>query len=60
LHPSGSAHPAQQEQPASSPSIYFHHWQPPTSYGNAKDNQPATPTGIHYDDVIIELATDSG
>ncbi|KAH9819787.1 hypothetical protein Tdes44962_MAKER05187 [Teratosphaeria destructans] len=41
----GSAHPLQQSQtvaqepPASSPSIYFHHWVPP----NEQKNQPQTP-----------------
>ncbi|TKA83268.1 hypothetical protein B0A55_00805 [Friedmanniomyces simplex] len=43
----GSAHPLQQtqtisqDQPASSPSIYFHHWVPP---GESK-GQPQTPAG---------------
>ncbi|KAK0812229.1 hypothetical protein LTR75_004995 [Friedmanniomyces endolithicus] len=43
----GSAHPLQQsqtisqDQPASSPSIYFHHWVPP---GESK-GQPHTPAG---------------
>lgn len=42
----GSAHPLQQsqtihqDQPASSPSIYFHHWVPPNE---SKSNQPQTP-----------------
>ena len=43
----GSAHPlqqtqtiSQQDQPTSSPSIYFHHWQPPNE---SKANQPQTP-----------------
>lgn len=42
----GSAHPLQQsqtvqhDQPASSPSIYFHHWVPP---GESKSTQPQTP-----------------
>lgn len=41
----GSAHPLQQsqtiqqDQPASSPSIYFHHWVPPSE----SKNQPQTP-----------------
>lgn len=44
----GSAHPLQhsqtlqQDQPASSPSIYFHHWVPPNE---SKNNQPQTPAG---------------
>lgn len=43
----GSAHPLQQtqtiqqqDQPASSPSIYFHHWHPPNE---SKSTQPQTP-----------------
>nr|POE93612.1 hypothetical protein CFP56_19624 [Quercus suber] len=42
----GSAHPLQQSQhapsdpPSSSPSIYFHHWVPPT---DSKTTQPPTP-----------------
>ncbi len=42
----GSAHPLQQsqtiqqDQPTSSPSIYFHHWVPPNE---AKNTQPQTP-----------------
>lgn len=42
----GSAHPLQhsqtiqQDQPTSSPSIYFHHWVPPNE---SKSNQPQTP-----------------
>jgi len=44
----GSAHPLQQsqtlqqDQPASSPSIYFHHWVPPTE---SSKTQPQTPAG---------------
>ncbi|KAI2631986.1 hypothetical protein GGR54DRAFT_645942 [Hypoxylon sp. NC1633] len=50
--PSGIPHPAHtlaQQQAAApqqdtqSPSIYFHHWQPPTSQGGS--NQPGTPSG---------------
>ena len=43
---SGSAHPLQQsqtiqqDQAASSPSIYFHHWVPPSE---SRSNQPQTP-----------------
>ena len=47
----GSAHPLQQsqtigEQPASSPSIYFHHWVPP----NESKGQPQTPAGTSKGD----------
>ena len=35
---------AQQEVTSSSPSIYFHHWVPPTSQA-ASGNPPATPSG---------------
>lgn len=35
---------AQQQQDTQSPSIYFHHWQPPTS--QASTAQPATPSGL--------------
>ncbi|KAH7320138.1 hypothetical protein B0I35DRAFT_229491 [Stachybotrys elegans] len=28
-----------------SPSIYFHHWQPPTSQAGAASNRPGSPTG---------------
>ncbi|KAI1376154.1 hypothetical protein F4677DRAFT_98171 [Hypoxylon crocopeplum] len=50
--PSGIPHPAhalaQQQatapqQDTQSPSIYFHHWQPPTTHGGS--NQPGTPSG---------------
>jgi hypothetical protein len=46
LQQSQSANPSQQEsQP--SPSIYFHHWQPPTSQASTSGpNQPSTPSGI--------------
>ncbi|KAK4979464.1 hypothetical protein LTR66_010497 [Elasticomyces elasticus] len=47
-----SAHPLQQsqtlmpEQPTSSPSIYFHHWVPPTSQtAESKPGHPQTPSG---------------
>lgn len=48
-----SGHPLQQaptaQQPEPSPSIYFHHWQPPTSQaGTSSSNQPTTPPGKHY------------
>ena len=36
----------QQEPAASSPSIYFHHWVPPTSQAEkSSDKQPSTPSG---------------
>lgn len=42
-HPQAPGHPAQQE---SSPSIYFHHWQPPgTQQGGGSSNRPGTPSG---------------
>ncbi|KAI2634280.1 hypothetical protein GGS26DRAFT_590123 [Hypomontagnella submonticulosa] len=47
--PSGIPHPAHalaQQQPpqdTNSPSIYFHHWQPPATQGGS--NQPGTPSG---------------
>ncbi|ORY64031.1 uncharacterized protein BCR38DRAFT_485172 [Pseudomassariella vexata] len=44
-HPLGQQQSAQQQE-TQSPSIYFHHWQPPTSQANASggSNQPATPS----------------
>ncbi|PSS25328.1 hypothetical protein M430DRAFT_200848 [Amorphotheca resinae ATCC 22711] len=48
--PGQSGHPLQQTQTApqqethSSPSIYFHHWQPPTSQAGSSANQPSTPS----------------
>lgn len=36
-----------QQETQSSPSIYFHHWQPPTSQASSSSNQPATPSGKH-------------
>lgn len=36
--------PSQEQSSSSSPSIYFHHWVPPTSQG-AGGNPPATPSG---------------
>jgi hypothetical protein len=38
---------ASQEQQTSSPSIYFHHWVPPTSQAGSGSNPPATPSGKH-------------
>ena len=47
-HPLSQSQSAQQQEPQSSPSIYFHHWQPPTSQaGTSSANQPATPSGKH-------------
>lgn len=41
-----TAQTAQQEPAASSPSIYFHHWVPPTSQAEkSSERQPATPSG---------------
>ncbi|TEA12037.1 hypothetical protein C8034_v006790 [Colletotrichum sidae] len=43
-HQSGQpAHAQQEAQP--SPSIYFHHWHPPTSQAGGGSTQPATPSG---------------
>lgn len=43
-HPLQQTQTIQQDQPASSPSIYFHHWVPPTSQAEGKSgNQPQTP-----------------
>ena len=46
-HP-GAAQPQQQQDPQPSPSLYFHHWQPPTSQagGRSSSDQPATPSGL--------------
>ena len=47
-HPLSQSQSAQQQEPQSSPSIYFHHWQPPTSQaGTSSANQPTTPSGKH-------------
>ncbi|KAG5805300.1 hypothetical protein H9Q74_004483 [Fusarium xylarioides] len=35
----------QQQEPQSSPSIYFHHWQPPTSQASGSSNRPGSPSG---------------
>lgn len=45
-HTRQQAPTAQQPQQESSPSIYFHHWQPPTSQASSSTNQPTTPSGI--------------
>ncbi|KAI5236948.1 hypothetical protein E4T43_08278 [Aureobasidium subglaciale] len=43
-HPLHQTQTIQQDQPASSPSIYFHHWVPPTSQADPKSGtQPQTP-----------------
>ncbi|KAF9634419.1 hypothetical protein BFW01_g5314 [Lasiodiplodia theobromae] len=40
---------SQQEQPqTSSPSIYFHHWVPPTTQSSSGTNPSATPSGKHH------------
>jgi hypothetical protein len=47
-HPLSQSQSAQQQETQSSPSIYFHHWQPPTSQaGTSSANQPTTPSGKH-------------
>ncbi|CAG8982118.1 hypothetical protein HYALB_00003210 [Hymenoscyphus albidus] len=47
-HPLQQTQSAQQQEPQSSPSIYFHHWQPPTSQAvTSSGNQPTTPSGKH-------------
>ncbi|KAF4961892.1 hypothetical protein FSARC_9990 [Fusarium sarcochroum] len=38
-------HAQQQQEPQSSPSIYFHHWQPPTSQASGSSNRPGSPSG---------------
>ncbi|KAH7250111.1 uncharacterized protein BKA55DRAFT_594268 [Fusarium redolens] len=37
-------HPHMQQEPQSSPSIYFHHWQPPTSQASGSSNRPGSPS----------------
>ncbi|RDL41298.1 uncharacterized protein BP5553_01277 [Venustampulla echinocandica] len=45
-HPLQQTQSVQQQESQTSPSIYFHHWQPPTSQaGTSGGNQPATPSG---------------
>jgi hypothetical protein len=47
LQQAQSATPSQQDT-QSSPNIFFHHWQPPTSQaGSSGTNQPSTPSGKH-------------
>lgn len=43
-HPLHHSQTAQQDAPASSPSIYFHHWVPPATQ-DSKSNLPPTPSG---------------
>ncbi|KAF4777104.1 hypothetical protein HER10_EVM0011541 [Colletotrichum scovillei] len=45
-HQHAAAQSAQSQQEAQpSPSIYFHHWHPPTSQAGGGSTQPATPSG---------------
>jgi hypothetical protein len=46
-HPLQQSQSAHQQEPQSSPSIYFHHWQPPTTQAGTSGsaNQPSTPSG---------------
>jgi hypothetical protein len=47
-HPLQQTQSAQQQETQPSPSIYFHHWQPPTQTGTSNSaNQPTTPSGKH-------------
>ncbi|KIL91386.1 hypothetical protein FAVG1_05002 [Fusarium avenaceum] len=36
----------QQQESQSSPSIYFHHWQPPTSQASGSSNRPGSPSAF--------------
>jgi len=45
VHPLHQSQTAQQDQPTSSPSIYFHHWVPPSSQSGSDKNIPVTPSG---------------
>ncbi|KAJ4197574.1 hypothetical protein NW767_001182 [Fusarium falciforme] len=50
MHSHPHMHQAQQQQQQqhesqSSPSIYFHHWQPPTSQASGGSNRPGSPSG---------------
>lgn len=47
-HPAMAQAQQQQQDAQPSPSIYFHHWQPPTSQGGGRSStdQPATPSGL--------------
>ncbi|TVY76931.1 hypothetical protein Focb16_v006641 [Fusarium oxysporum f. sp. cubense] len=44
-HPHMQQAQQQQQEPQSSPSIYFHHWQPPTSQASGSSNRPGSPSG---------------
>lgn len=44
-HQTYSQLPNNSAQQDSSPSIYFHHWQPPTSQAGATSNRPGSPSG---------------
>ncbi len=49
-HPLQQSQSAPQQEPHSSPSIYFHHWQPPTTQPGGSGggaHQPSTPSGKH-------------
>lgn len=47
-HPLQQSQSIPQQEAQSSPSIYFHHWQPPASQaGTSSGNPPATPSGKH-------------
>ncbi|KAH7224913.1 hypothetical protein BKA60DRAFT_449691 [Fusarium oxysporum] len=43
-HPHMQQAQQQQQEPQSSPSIYFHHWQPPTSQASGSSNRPGSPS----------------
>jgi len=58
-HPLQQSQTAQQQESQSSPSIYFHHWQPPTSQaGTSSGNQPTTPSGKHRGTSSLEPILD--
>lgn len=44
-HQAPSQLQSQASQQDSSPSLYFHHWQPPTSHAGSNLNRPGTPSG---------------
>lgn len=47
-HPLQQTQSVQQQEPQSSPSIYFYHWQPPTTQtGTTSSANPTTPSGKH-------------
>jgi hypothetical protein len=37
--------PPLQQEPQASPSIYFHHWQPPSTQASGGSNRPGSPSG---------------